>query len=102
MVEIMKYVLVKYKNIKLLINEGLHVQPLIENLSEIELMAEKVVVFYKNMLNATKEDGKKLDQEKAALMSKIGYKIIGVPFTNHDAELYAIDKKLDYESLVLI
>jgi hypothetical protein len=97
----MKYVLVKYKGIKLLINEGLHMQPLLDSLQEIEVLAEKVNNFYQNIINKKKEDGKKLEDEKSVLISKIGYKIIGVPFSNHDAELFALDKSLDYEILEL-
>lgn len=97
----MKYVLIKYKGLKLLINDGLHTQPLIDNLLAIESLAEKVNDFYANLMTATKQQGEALEKEKQALTSKIGYKIIGVPFTNHDAELYALDKKLDYEVLEL-
>lgn len=97
----MKYTLVKYKNIKLLVNEGLQMQPLIDHLIEIELLADKVSIFYKNVLTATKEQGAELEKEKQSLISSIGYKIIGVPFTNQDAELYALDRKLNYEILEL-
>lgn len=97
----MKYILVKYKNLKLLINEGLQMQSLIEHLNEIESLAVEVNGFYTNLLTATKEQGAALEKKKQALIAKIGYNIIGVPFTNHDAELYALDKKLNYEVLVL-
>jgi uncharacterized metal-binding protein len=98
---VMKYVLIKYKEIKMLVNEGLSMQPLIENLIQIEALNKKVIQFHANLLNATSEQGKVLQKEVTELTSKIGYKIIGVPFTNHDAELYALDKKLDYAVLEL-
>lgn len=97
----MKYVLIKYKKLNLLINEGLNSKPLIEHLEEIELLNKEVICFYKNMLNADDESSKKITKKQQTLISKIGYKIIGVPFTNHDAELYAIDKELDYQILEL-
>jgi hypothetical protein len=97
----MKYTLVKYKKIKLLVNEGLQMQPLIDHLFDIEVLNEKVTSFYKNVLNEGGESAAAIASEQQALISKIGYKIIGVPFTNHDAELYALDKKLDYEILEL-
>lgn len=97
----MKYVLIKFKNLKLLVHEGIQIDNLISELKDIELLAEKVNNFYANLITATKEQGAALDKEKQALITKIGYKIIGVPFTNHDAELYALDKKIDYEVLKL-
>ena len=97
----MKYVLIKYKHIKLLINEGLEMQPLINHLSEIEALEKKVSVFYKNVMTAKKGEGESLQKEADAIISKIGYRITGVPFTLHEAELYALDKKLDYEILEL-
>lgn len=97
----MKYVLIKYKNMKLLVHEGVDIQPLIQHLSDIEALALDVESFYLNLLSATKDDGAALTERARKLTSKIGYKIIGVPFTSHDAELYALDKKLDYEVLEL-
>lgn len=97
----MKYVLIKYKNIKLLINEGVQIQPLLSHLSEIENLASRVNEFHKNILTAKKNDGALLEKEAAALISKIGYKIIGTPLSNHDAELYALNKKLEYSELEL-
>lgn len=97
----MKYVLIKYKNIKLLVNEGCDMQPLIEHLQDIEILSEKVNIFLSDFMNATPEQSAALEKEKQHLTSKIGYKIIGLPFTNNEAELYALDKKLDYEELQL-
>lgn len=97
----MKYVLIKHKNLKLLIDEELQMQPLLVHLHEIEALADKVKEFYRNLLSASPHQIEKLEQERAILLSKIGYKIIGVPFTAHDAELYALDKKLEYTELQL-
>lgn len=97
----MKHVLVKYKNIKLLVNEGCDMQPMLEQLQSIEALTEKVNDLYINLVNATPEQFSDLEKERQQLISKIGYKIIGVPFTNQDAELYALDKKMEYKELVL-
>ena len=97
----MKYLLIRYKNIKLLVNESCDMQPLIAHIQSIESLAKKVNGFYKNLKNATDQDASSIEQEKQQLISKIGYKIIGVPFTHQDAELYALDKKLDYADMEL-
>lgn len=97
----MKYVLVKYKSIKLLINEGCSIEPLLANIAEIDLLENKVNQFYSNLLHADQNDAATLEAEKRHLTSKIGYNIIGVPFTNQDAELYALDKKIEYTVLQL-
>lgn len=95
----MKYVLIKYKNIKLLVSDDCDMQPMFDQLQSIEALAKKVSSFYVNLMNVTAEQSAALEKEKQQLASKIGYNIIGVPFTNQDAELYALDKKLEYTEL---
>ncbi|HHC7130694.1 TPA: hypothetical protein ACN37W_004529 [Vibrio parahaemolyticus] len=97
----MKYVLVKYKKLKLLINEGCHSESLIENLTEIEQLNDEFESFCQNLLTASDDYAKALEQKKQQLISKIGYRIIGTPFTNHDAELYVLDKHIPYDVLKL-
>jgi hypothetical protein len=97
----MKYVLVKYKGMNLLIHGELQMQPLIDHLADIEVLEGKVTDFYKNIMDKSSGAAAELADEQRALISKIGYKIIGVPFTNHDAELYALNKKIDYDILEL-
>ena len=97
----MKYVLIKHEKLKLLINEELHMQPLIDNLLEIKELSDKVTKLFKNAMNATDEKISNLDKQREHLKSKIGYKIIGVPFSAHDAELYALNNKLEYTELEL-
>ena len=97
----MKYVLIRYKKIKLLINEKESIQPLIENLSDIEQLNKDVNGFYEKLFRLTGEQGSELELKKQNLISKIGYEIIGVPFTNQDAELYALDRGLNYTELEL-
>lgn len=93
--------LVKYKNLKLLAHAGVDIQPLIQHLSEIEALALEVENFYINLMHSSRDDAYAIKDKAQALISKIGYEIIGVPFTTHDAELYALDKKLDYDVLEL-
>lgn len=97
----MKYTLIKYNDLKLLINELQDARPLISMLPEIEDFAKEVSGFYGDLLNATDADAQAMEAKKKALLKKIGYSIIGVPFSNHDAELYALDKQLDYDVLEL-
>lgn len=97
----MKHVLIKYKKIKLLINEGCSSEHLLVHLTEIESLEKKVSHFYANLLTVNKDEAEAIEAEKQRLISKIGYNIVGVPFTNQDAELYALDKKLDYTVLQL-
>lgn len=95
----MKYTLIKYNNLKLLVNELEDPSPLISRLPEIEALAVDVKEFYSNLLNVSESETKAIEDKRKLLIEKIGYQIIGVPFTNHDAELYAIDKKLEYDIL---
>lgn len=53
------------------------------------------------MLTANKDEVAAIESKKQRLISKIGYNIIGVPFTNQDDELYALEKNLDYTELQL-
>ena len=95
----MKYTLIQYNKLKLLVNELEAPSPLISRLPEIEALAEDVKGFYSNLLTASDSDVEALESKQKALIEKIGYQIIGVPFTHHDAELYALDKKLAYDIL---
>lgn len=97
----MKYVLIKYKNVKILVSEGVPMQPLLDHLSDIESLQDAVEELYKDMLNVTQQEIAKLETMRTDLTSKIGYKIIGHPFTNQEAELYAYDKQLDFETIEL-
>lgn len=83
----------------MLVNELEDAQPLISRLPAIEALAEDVKEFYSNLLTGSDSDVEALESKQKALIEKIGYQIIGVPFTNHDAELYALDKKLEYDIL---
>lgn len=102
----MKYYLVIYENLKLLVKQGSDLKLLVDQLDEIERLEKKVNSVYLNSLNidslkANNENIALIKKERSNLYNKIGYEIIGVPFTENDAELYAIDKKLDYQEYFL-
>lgn len=98
----MKYNLFKHNKIKLLISEDCTREILLEHLQEIEALAEKVSNFYANLMHTNQADAAMIEAEKKLLLSKIGFNIIGLPFSNHDAELYALDKKFEYKIIYLI
>jgi len=97
----MKYALIIKGDLKLLINEGLQMEPLLTHLDEIQALNARVLEFYANLMSATAEQGRALEAEAKSLISKIGYNIVGVPFTTHDAEMYAVNLGLDYEIIEL-
>lgn len=97
----MKYVLVKYKKLKLLINEGLPMQPLIDHLQDVVELKDRQQDFYANLVGGTEDDCAAFERSRSDLVRKIGYIIVGTPFDDRDAELYALDKGLDYSILEL-
>ena len=97
----MRYTLIKHNDLKLLINEGCDIAPLLQHLEEIISLNSEYKSFYQNILNAQASEGKALEEKARNLVSKIGYKIIGTPFSMHDALLYALDKKLAFDELEL-
>lgn len=97
----MEYVLVKYQQLKILVEEDANIETLIENLQDLVALDEDVSLFYKNLLTARPEQIASLEKRQKALIKKIGGKVIGKPFDNVDAELYALDKQLNYDVLQL-
>lgn len=97
----MSWVLVKYKNIKLLVEDNLDTNSLIENLKEIEILNFKFKEICENMLLQSKGDIFRFNQQKDLLLRRIGGAVIGAPFTTHDAELYALGKGLIYTEIEL-
>ena len=97
----MRYVLVKYQRLKLLVEDHEDISSLLPLLADIVDLESRVGAFFRDILNADHATGAALDQEAVELMEQIGYAIGGVPFTRYDAELYALDRKLDYDVLEL-
>ncbi len=91
----MKKVLVKYKQLKILIDETADIEPLIANIDEISSLNDDVISMYKNLLSTPPEQAEQLQKRVdlfKPLVDQLG--IVGVPFQNKDAELYAADKKI--------
>ena len=96
-----KYVLLEYRNLKLLIDEECSLEPFLAHSNEIETLAKETKYFYAHMLKFTEDEVANIETKRRDLISKVGYDIIGVPFSPHDAELYAQHHKLDYTVLEL-
>jgi hypothetical protein len=97
----MEYVIVEIKEFRFLCSVDEQLEPLLNKIPEIEVLAKDCKAFIMNALHETREAGQKLDERKAELMGEIGYNIIGFPFTNHEAISYAHNKKLSYTILEL-
>lgn len=87
--------LIVRNDVKLLIGADDAIAAIERHIEEVEALHAKVNEFYKNLLDAAPGEGTAIDAEVKALQEKIGYKIVGVPFTNHDAELYVLDRKIN-------
>lgn len=98
----MKMVLLKYKNIKILVSKDADLGVFTANAEKIVALDNAVKEFYKNLLMATDKDVKAI-KEKQKELNCIKEKLsaIGVPFDNHDAELYAVNKGIEYDVLEL-
>lgn len=97
----MKKVLIKYKNIRLLINESAS-ELFIKNIENIEKLQILVDAFYKNILNSSHDASVEIDLLKTQLSEFVEQSgVIGTPFDSRDAYLYALDRKLDFEILEL-
>lgn len=97
----MNYTLLTHNELNLLFDSGADSGAVIAHIDEIEALADEVNAFYRNLLSASKEQAAELESKRQALLKKIGVNIIGVPFTNHDAMLYALDRKLSFTQLVV-
>lgn len=98
----MKMVLIKYKEMSILVDESASLELFTANIDAFYDLDIAVKELYKNLLNATKQD-----TDNIAIMRKNlkpfsdELKVIGTPFDNYDAELYALDRKIDYDVLEL-
>jgi hypothetical protein len=93
-------VLIKYKNMSVLVDESADIEPFIANIEAIYDLDVAVKAFYKNLLNAKGEDAIKIGQMRQKLNPlRDKMKIIGAPFDTHDAQLYAVDHNIEYSIL---
>ncbi|MPX91415.1 hypothetical protein [Salinivibrio sp. VYel1] len=97
----MQYTLLTHNELNLLFDAGADSGVVIAHIEEIQTLADEMNAFYENLLTASNEQATELEAKRQGLLKKIGFNIIGVPFTNHDAELYAVDRGLHVERLDL-
>ncbi len=96
--------LVKYNDVTLLItNADGDLSLLTSILDDIEKLDTDTKKFYKNLIAA---DADSIGQSLKIRANKLNYVkealgIIGTPFDVHDAELYAVNKGIEYEVLEL-
>lgn len=95
----MNYTLLTHNELNLLFDANADSSAVIAHIDEIEALADEVNAFYSNLLTASKEQAAELEAKRQRLLEKIGVNIIGVPFTNHDATLYALEKKLSFTQI---
>lgn len=96
----MNMTLIKYKYLKILVDENMQSDMFTTNAQHIYRLFEAQNKLMQNMLNATDQEIRNIKQLKSELSSFIKQsKVIGYPFDNHDAELYAIDRKVNYQIL---
>lgn len=96
--------LIKYKDVKLLITktEG-DASLLTSNIEAIEELDKRVKAFYLSQMSPDADSEVRAIEAEREKLSHVRDELglIGVPFDNHDAELYALDRRLDYEILEL-
>jgi hypothetical protein len=96
----MNMTLIKYKELKILVDENMQSDIFTTNVQHIYRLFEAQNKLMQNMLNASDKDIRHIKQLKSELNQFIQQsKVIGYPFDNHDAELYALDRKINYTIL---
>lgn len=96
------YVLLKDGAVKLLLRDSFDMSQYLQRRDEIAAFNTAMLDFYRNAMHATTEDVahvKRMKQQLADFAVASG--VIGSPFDTHDAELYALDRKLQYDVLEL-
>lgn len=98
----MKMTLIKYKALKLLVNENSHSALFLDNIEKIEALDVLTKEFVSDLLNPSQlimDEINRLKNQLASFINMSG--VIGFPFDNHDAELYAYDRKINFDILEL-
>ncbi|MBL8499570.1 MAG: hypothetical protein JNL77_03135 [Nitrosomonas sp.] len=95
-------ILIKYKDIKILVNADSDVAEFIKHKDKIVALNAATTEFAENLLKQTDNDVKRIacmkkELESFVLMSDA----IGFPLNNKDAELYALDKHINYDVIEL-
>lgn len=96
----MSKVLLKYKELSILVDENADMELFTKNVEHIYRFFEQYKAYVSNLMDATEEDTRRLTQMKDELSEFIEDSgVIGAPFDNHDALLYALDRNVDYKVL---
>lgn len=90
--------LIKYGDLKLLVDSDCDIQAFIDNKDKIIALNEAVNSFCADLMNQTKEDQMNIDRMKNNLSDFVQLSdVTGYPFDMRDAELYAINNGIDYD-----
>lgn len=95
----MGFVLIKYRDIKMLAGGDVDISAITANLKEINELNSCLKALRKGSLNASPDDVARYDDKRDAIIKKIGFAIIGAPFTTDDAEIFARDRQIDYDEV---
>ena len=96
-------ILIKYRDIKLLVNADSDMQLFIDNKDKIVALNEAMKAFTRDLLNQSTEDVNRIDKLKEELSEFVQMTdVIGFPFNMQDAELYALDKQIEYQVLEIV
>lgn len=98
----MSKVLIKYKKLSLLVDSEADVELFLKCKDQIIKLKEAHVAFMRNIINMDKSDSKKIEDMREGLSEFIMTSgVIGVPFDNRDAELFALSNQIEYQTLEL-
>ena len=94
--------IIKHQDLTILVlNDKLSLDVFLTNLSEILRLDTDTKRNFKNLLDADIEEKMNdVAQRKETLVQVLGVEkedIIGVPFSTHNAELYALNNNIEYE-----
>ena len=96
-----EYILIKYNDVKILIESECDIENLCRFLPDIQDLNQRTKKFFGSLDARTDEEVDFLKEKPKQIINNLGFNIIGTPFDLHDAELYALDRKLDYTTLEL-
>lgn len=98
----MSKVLLKYKNLSLLVDSEADVELFIKCKDQILKLNEAYVAFMRNIINMDKSDSKRIEDMRNDLKEFIIESgVIGAPFDIQNAELFALSNKIEYQTLEL-
>jgi hypothetical protein len=97
----MDHVLLSYQDIKILASADCNMEAITRNLPRIVELHSRVVAYYKALMNTPKDAIQAMSDERDSLRIEIGGTLVGVPFSNQDAEMYALSNRIDFVQIEL-